>query len=216
MGNIWKAARLDLALVRPYWKSVCFNLVLPVVFAAVNRSLLTGICFAMSTMAMATVYPFSIAEKNGMERLYGILPVPKGALVLGRYVFVLAMGLLSLGVSLLAQPPVLRLLGVPVEPSEIVTAAAVGALLFVLFMVFQVPGYYRFGSIKGRAFLYIPVGGFLVISLALSKVPAVGRWVDSAAEAAPGRLIFSGALILLTLCALSVLLSVRIMENKEL
>lgn len=35
-----------------------------------------------------------------MDRLFGILPVRKSELVIGRYVFVLAMGILSLVISL--------------------------------------------------------------------------------------------------------------------
>ena len=35
-------------------------------------------------------YTFSITEKNSMDRLFGILPVRKSELVIGRYVFVLA------------------------------------------------------------------------------------------------------------------------------
>ena len=60
---------------------------------------------------MTTGYTFSITEKNSMDRLFGILPVRKSELVIGRYVFVLAMGLLSLIISLIAQPLVLKVLG---------------------------------------------------------------------------------------------------------
>lgn len=42
----------------------------------------------------------SNTEKNSMDRLFGILPVRKSELVIGRYVFVLAMGILSLVISL--------------------------------------------------------------------------------------------------------------------
>ena len=38
-----------------------------------------------------------------------------------------------------------------------------------LYTVFQIPGYYKYGSIKGRVFMYIPVAGFLVTLLLLSK-----------------------------------------------
>ena len=50
-----------------------------------------------------------------MDRLFGILPVRKSELVIGRYVFVLAMGLLSLIISLIAQPLVLKVLGEIIE-----------------------------------------------------------------------------------------------------
>ena len=94
MSNILKSTKLDIALVKPYFKTICFTLLLPIVFAAINRSLLTGVSFAMCFIAMTTGYTFSITEKNSMDRLFGILPVRKSELVIGRYVFVLAMGLL--------------------------------------------------------------------------------------------------------------------------
>ena len=108
MSNILKSTKLDIALVKPYFKTICFTLLLPIVFAAINRSLLTGVSFAMCFIAMTTGYTFSITEKNSMDRLFGILPVRKSELVIGRYVFVLAMGLLSLIISLIAQPLVLK------------------------------------------------------------------------------------------------------------
>ena len=43
MSNILKSTKLDIALVKPYFKTICFTLLLPIVFAAINRSLLTGV-----------------------------------------------------------------------------------------------------------------------------------------------------------------------------
>lgn len=132
MSNILKSTKLDIALVKPYFKTICFTLLLPIVFAAINRSLLTGVSFAMCFIAMTTGYTFSITEKNSMDRLFGILPVRKSELVIGRYVFVLAMGLLSLIISLIAQPLVLKVLGETVGVFDIVTAAIAGVFLFAL------------------------------------------------------------------------------------
>ena len=64
----------------------------------------------------------------------------KSELVIGRYVFVLAMGLLSLIISLIAQPLVLKVLGETVGVFDIVTAAIAGVFLFALYTVFQIPG----------------------------------------------------------------------------
>ena len=98
--------------------------------------------------------------------------------MIGRYVFVLAMGLLSLIISLIAQPLVLNVLGETVGIFDIVTAAIAGVFLFALYTVFQIPGYYKYGSIKGRVFMYIPVAGFLVTLLLLSKMPFPAGLVD--------------------------------------
>lgn len=37
------------------------------------------------------------------------------------------------------------------------------AVLFCVYAGIQIPGYYRFGAIKGRAFMFVPTVGFLLI-----------------------------------------------------
>ena len=215
-ARILKSTKLDIALVKPYFKTICFTLLLPIVFAAINRSLLTGVSFAMCFIAMTTGYTFSITEKNSMDRLFGILPVRKSELVIGRYVFVLAMGLLSLIISLIAQPLVLKVLGETVGVFDIVTAAIAGVFLFALYTVFQIPGYYKYGSIKGRVFMYIPVAGFLVTLLLLSKMPAIGNSIISVVESSPILLVFLAVFAIVVMYAVSIFLSIRIMKNKEM
>ena len=53
----------------------------------------------MCFIAMTTGYTFSVTEKNSMERLYGILPVKKSEMVMGRYLFVIVLGIIALVVS---------------------------------------------------------------------------------------------------------------------
>ena len=171
---------------------------------------------AMCFIAMTTGYTFSITEKNSMDRLFGILPVRKSELVIGRYVFVLAMGLLSLIISLIAQPLVLKVLGETVGVFDIVTAAIAGVFLFALYTVFQIPGYYKYGSIKGRVFMYIPVAGFLVTLLLLSKMPAIGKSIISVVESSPILLVFLAVFAIVVMYAVSIFLSIRVMKNKEM
>ena len=216
MSNILKSTKFDIALVKPYFKTICFTLLLPIVFAAINRSLLTGVSFAMCFIAMTTGYTFSITEKNSMDRLFGILPVRKSELVIGRYVFVFAMGLLSLIISLIVQPLVLKVLGETVGVFDIVTAAIAGAFLFALYTVFQIPGYYKYGSIKGRVFMYIPVAGFLVTLLLLSKIPAIGNSIISVVESFPILLVFLAVFAIVVMYTVSIILSIRIMKKKEM
>lgn len=216
MNNILKSTKLDIALVKPYLKTICFTLLLPIVFAAINRSLLPGISFAMCFIAMTTGYTFSITEKNSMDRLFGILPVRKSELVIGRYLFVFAMGLLSLTISLIAQPLVLRAMGEVIGLCDIVTTAIAGLFLFALYTVFQIPGYYKYGSIKGRVFMYIPVAGFLVTLLSLSKMPSIGSSMIKLIENSPLLLIVIIVFAIVVMYAVSISLSIQIMKNKEM
>ena len=83
--KIWKAAKLDFNLLKYYYKSICFTLLIPLAFILLYRTLAVGISFAMFMMAMSSIYTFSVADKNDMQRLYRILPVSVKALVCGKY-----------------------------------------------------------------------------------------------------------------------------------
>ena len=215
MSNILKATKLDFSLVRPYFKVIGFTMLLPIAFAAINRSILTGVSFAMCFIAMTTGYTFSITEKNSMERLYGILPVKKSEIVIGRYLFVLALGALALVVSLITQPIVLRVIGETVEKVDIISAAIGGLFLFALYTVFQIPGYYKFGSIKGRVFMYIPVAGFLATLFLLPKIPMDNSIITTLSNS-PVLLIVLVIVLVVVMYAVSILFSIRIMKNKEM
>ena len=215
MSNILKATRLDFSLVKPYVKVIGFTMLLPIAFAAINRSILTGVSFAMCFIAMTTGYTFSVTEKNSMERLYGILPVKKSEMVMGRYLFVIVLGVIALVVSLITQPIVLRALGETVEPFGIISAAIGGLFLFALYTVFQIPGYYKFGSIKGRVFMYIPVAGFLVTLFLLPKLPADNPIINAIASS-PVLLLTLVIALVIVMYAVSIWFSVQIMKNKEM
>ena len=215
MSNMLKATKLDFSLVRPYFKVIGFTMLLPIAFAAINRSILMGVSFAMCFIAMTTGYTFSITEKNSMERLYGILPVKKSEMVIGRYLFVLALGALALVVSLITQPIVLRVIGETVEKVDIISAAIGGLFLFALYTVFQIPGYYKFGSIKGRVFMYIPVAGFLATLFLLPKIPMDNSIITTLSNS-PVLLIVLVIVLVVVMYAVSILFSIRIMKNKEM
>ena len=216
MHNIWKSAKLDFSLVKPYVKTICFTMILPVVFAAVNRSLLTGISFAMCFIAMTTGYTFSITEKNAMERLYGILPIRKSDMVIGRYIFIIIMGLTALVFSLVSHPVILIILGETVSVFDFMSAAATGIFLFTLYTVFQQPGYYKLGSIKGRVFMYIPVAGFLITLLLITKIPVGESRLLFTVINSPALLMLSAVVLVIALYVVSISVSIKILKNKEM
>ena len=215
MNDILKAAKLDFSLIRPYMKTICFTLLIPVFFIALNRSLLTGVSFAMCLISVTEVYTFSISEKNGMDRLYGILPIPKKHLVLGRYLYNCLMGFLALLFSLIVHPIVLRLLGETVEIFEFSLAAILGVLMFTFYTVFQLPGFYKYGPIKGKVFMYIPIVSYLAIILLFSRFNTAGEKLFSFIINNP--IVAAAVLLLIVICAflISIVISIRALKSKE-
>ena len=191
-------------------------MILPVVFAATNRSLLTGISFAMCFIAMTTGYTFSITEKNSMERLYGILPIRKSDMVIGRYIFIIIMGLIALIFSLVAHPVILTILGETISIFDYISAAVIGIFLFALYTVFQLPGYYKLGSIKGRVFMYIPVAGFLITLLLITKSPVGESKLLFTVINSPILLMLLAVIFVIAMYVVSILVSIKILKNKEM
>ena len=216
MNNVLKAAKLDFSLVRPYAWNMVFSMLFPVVFSLMNRSLVYGVSFTMCFIGMTSSYTFTISEKNGMERLYGILPVSRKQMVIGRYLYTCALGVSALLISLVAQPIVLsRFLYVDVTKDDIIAAAMTGMILFTFYTAFLLPGYYKFGSIKGRVFVFIPVAGYLAILMLFFD-----HGLDSGAKileifSDPVMFIAITPLVCITVLALSVTLSVKILQNKD-
>ena len=215
MNETLKAARFDFSLVRPYMKSILFVVAFPIVFAAINRSLLNGISFAMCFISMTAGYTFSISEKNGMERLYGILPISKKHMVLGRYLYTCTVGLLTLMISLIVYPIVLYALGVAVSSIDIIASAITGIILFSLYTVFLLPGYYKYGAIKGRLFMFVPVAGYLVVLMFVSKIDFAGSPVLSSLIGSPLTLVIVILMSCIMAFLLSAIVSIRILQNKE-
>ena len=215
MSDTLKAARLDFFLVRQYIKSMLLILLYPMIIIVLNKALLNGVSFGICFLSMTSSYPFTISEKHGMNRLYGILPVSRKSMVLGRYLYTCIIGLTSLAFFLLVCPLVLRTLGTAVAPSDILVTALTGLLLFTVFTVFLLPGFYKFGSIKGRFFMFIPA----VVFIALLALASFGGFESGPVVAAidGNPLILAVAVVLFCAAAyaLSISASVRIYRNKD-
>lgn len=215
MNNAIKSAKLDYSLVTPYMKIICLTMLLPIAFTAVNRSLIIGISFTACVIAMTAGYTFSVSEKNGMERLYGILPVSVKSMVIGRYLFVAGLGISALIFSLITNTIVLTLLGDVVTVSEMITAAITGFLCFTLYTVFQLPGYYRFGAIKGRIFMYVPVLGLLLISMLNGKVNLADIPFLAAIINSPVLSFLGAGVIVVLVYVISIGVSTKILKKKQ-
>lgn len=215
MSDMLKAARLDFFLVRRYIKSILIILLYPMAIAVLNKELLNGIAFGVCFISMTSSYPFTISEKNGMNRLYGLLPISKKHMVLGRYFYTCTVGLLSLVFQLLVCPLILRVLGTAVSPTDILITALTGWFLFTLFTAFLLPGLYKFGSIKGRFFMFIPA----VVFIAILALATFGGFSAGSVVNAVGGNPFVMAISVVLFCAvayvLSISVSVRIYEKKE-
>ena len=216
MSEILKAAKLDFCLVRPYFKGFRLPFVMALVFCAVNRSLAFGVFFTILISTMLIGYPFSISENHGMEKMYGILPVLRKHLVIGRYLFTCSIGLMVSLFSPIINSVILKAFGETVLFQEICTTAVIGFGIFSLYTVFQLPGFYKNGALRGKGLMYIiPIIVYLVVMLILPRLNTADGLSFSFIVSNPAMAAAAVLLVFILAYWFSITASIRALQNKE-
>lgn len=217
MSNIINTAKLDYATIRPYSRRIILTaIIIPLIYTLGTGTLITGISFTMCMAAIFSCYPFTISEKSGMDRLYEILPVSRRELVIGRYMFTCVLGLFMLTIASILHPLFLLAVKKSFAGPDIILSIFAGVVMFSIYNAFQLPGYYKCGSLHARFFMYIPLAGYFLIAFLLGDSPQRTAVLISAIEKYPA----AAAVIALLLCGaaylISIFLSIRFLEKKEL
>lgn len=213
MNNTIKSMKLDFLLLKPYIKSMLMVLFVPLMITFFTGTLFEGLSFTATVMAMTTGYTFSIAEKNNLDRFYGFLPVKRNNLVAGRYLIIFLTGFCTLFATLLVQIFLLRFKAAHPTLQEIIGTFLLCAILFCIYAGVQIPGYYRFGSIKGKMFMFVPTVGFLlfyyIVRLLTQYTGKIGiKYVPN------NIILFAGAIVLiLSITIISAIISSKIVNN---
>ena len=169
MSNIIKIFKLDVLIIKEHIKVLIYLIVIGLFIVVSNKSLIAGIITTMTILPFrSTSILFQVEEKNNLYRFYSFIPVKKSELVLGRYAFIILSGFGILIISLLIQSLILNYIGITIDIQEYVLAFIFGFLTYLFTVSIQLPGFYKFGSINGSAFSYIPLI-FLGISFYLTN-----------------------------------------------
>lgn len=215
MNDILRTTKLDFYLLKYYTKTIIFTILIPILFVIINRSLLSGISFSMTMIAMTSGYTFSVSEKNNMNRLYGSLPISKSDMVIGRYLLLLFIGIITLIFSLVVDTIVLQSLNLTITKNDVLLTGIVGLIFYIIYISFQLPGYYKFGSIRGRVFVYFPALGFLLTIFVLDKQDTAISSVIKFIEERTLLAIIGIFILLLSIYCISIIISTKILINKE-
>lgn len=117
----------------------------------------------MTFIGMIASYAFIVVERNGLERLFDVLPVLTRSLVYGRYLFMMALAVVTLVVNMTAQPLIAKAMGFLFSGNDLAFGAVTGFFVFAVLVGAQIPGYYKYGYIKGKIFLYLPAAAVIII-----------------------------------------------------
>lgn len=144
MTAIGRMAMLDLRTIAPYrWPGLAmFALVILIDI----RSPASGLPALMLLAIVAvTPHPFSVADKAGLDILYGVLPLSRRAVVYGRYAWALASFLATAAIGIALEFGLATVQSLPFDASALFTVLTLCWAMFTINVAIQFPLLIRFG-----------------------------------------------------------------------
>lgn len=207
--------RLDLSSWFPRTHTLLTLLFVVVVGVLLPIPGMAIVAAALVTSLMVSA-PFLSDERGRLNTLYGVLPVSRGVVVIGRALSIIAYYLVAAAAATIVTVVSAVVRGGRID-TELLLVAHAAALAFIgLSMVLQLPVFFRIGYSRGRLMAYAPA--FVVAGLAwLLQATGAHVQVGDAFEGVPVMAIAgAGALIGVVGIACAIVISTRLYRTREL
>ena len=130
--------------------------------------------------------------------------------------FTCAVGLSVVLFTTVVYSAVLAAFSQPLTPLEICLAPVAGFSVFSFYTVIQLPAFYKYGTLKGKAFTYIPMIVYVILLLIVLNFDVIGEGFPL--FIADNVILIAAALLLLFIMTywISIIASIRALQNKEI
>jgi peptidoglycan/LPS O-acetylase OafA/YrhL len=218
MSNILKSIKLDHDIMRSRYPMFMIAYILGIFLAVISKTPVFGALVVMIISAPLIGQYFSIYEKNNLEKLYGVLPLRKSEVVIGRYIYALCIVVINGIIAAIVAYIISFLTNKGMSSTESLTYLS-AAFFYVCLMVAVIfPLYFKFPFSKVYIFSNLPFYLVFIITFAFTRKTNALEQTGPMAQYLASHLInitaigFSLGLILL---ALSCLLSCAITEGNR-
>lgn len=171
MSKALSVAKLDMLTVRPYIKSMLLLIPVGLLFGVFNKSMLIIPPMFMVWASLFAGYPFSIGEKNSLEKFLGTTSLKRKSVVTGRYLFSCLSAVSILLLALVMVFVSCAISKTPVEIQAIIFISSFGIFLYAFIISFQIPFYFKLGYLKARTVTFLPLFAIGFIVPVISFIP---------------------------------------------
>ncbi|WP_407312296.1 acyltransferase family protein [Desulfosporosinus sp. SB140] len=217
INNILKSVKLDHEIMKSHYLMFMIDLI-GVFFAVMTKIPMYGALIIMVVSTPIAGQYFSAYEKNNLEKLYGVLPLRKSEVVIGRYLFALCIVVINGIIAAAVAYIVSTLTNKGVNSLEFLTYLSCGFLYACLMVAVIFPLYFKFSFSKVYIFSNLPFYLIFVILFLLTRKTNVLQQTGLTSHYLAshfGMIAAIGFGLGLTLLALSCLLSSALIEGNR-
>lgn len=218
MSNIINLIKLDYYVQKAYiWVRLLIFIIIAAFVVILNRNPALIMYVISMSVANSMGTSFSIYEKNKLNNLYGILPIGKQQIVIGRYLFTLVFCVLNEIIGAVLTLIVAYALNVNISNFTFIAYLCSSFFVFCLFVSVQYPLYFKFEFSKIIAVAILPlILLFIIIMTSVKKHPELfGQTIKFFIENQNMVWLIGIGAGLIILC-ISCLLSCVFYKNREL
>lgn len=167
MSKLISFVRLDFHTIKPYKNSILIIIILGIGMGFGFKSASTLSSYFMMFLMVIMSYPFSIGDKNGLDTLYGTLPLNKKNIVAGRYLFVLMLEIIFVFLALLCSFALSVVCNLEFILSQELLVLCLCSVVFSIVVAIQYPIYFKLGYNKAKFIALIPLLAVFLIVIQL-------------------------------------------------
>ena len=171
MNRILTAAKLDFYAGKSMLAMTAVLTIIAVIIGVAAHGPAYAMMFMMVFGVTSSGSVFSVHEKNHSDKLYGILPLKKDEMIIGRYLYALCIGAAYIGAAGILGAVIWKIMGSNADLNLLGYWATIGiGFLYYSFAVgVAYPIYFRFTFAKAYVFTMIPMYLIAVLFLVLTK-----------------------------------------------
>jgi len=222
MTKAVKVVKLDFLTVKPYCRFILLLLALGFLFGIGNKEPYIIPPMFMIWALFFAAYPFSIGEKNSLDKLYGTFSLKRRDIVAGRYMFSLVGSVLFMAVSVVIVFLSAVFIKKNIEIEQLFLVVCIGFLIFSVVISFQVPVFFKLGYNKAKLLTYLPLMAIAFIVPMAELIPAnstIGRLFNEIGKIIEERTYLAYVMLLgvsIIVLYISYIISRSIYEKKDI
>jgi len=216
MSNILKSIKLDHYIMKSRYPMFVIAYILGILLAVLSKTPIYGALVVMIISAPLTGQYFSEYEKNNLETLYGVLPLKKFEVVIGRYLYALCIVVINGIIATILAYTISFLTNRGMSGLEYLTYLSGGFFYVCLMLAVIFPLYFKFPFSKVYVFSNLPFYLIFILTFAFTRKTNVLQQTGSLAQYLDSHLLVIAAIgfsLGLILLAISCLLSCSLLEG---
>ena len=219
MNRILNATKLDFYAGKSALRMTVILLLFAIVIGALTHGPIYTMIFTMVFSVTSCGAVFSTHEKSHSDKLYGILPLKKSEMIMGRYLYALVIGAAYTVIAGILGCVISQIMVVSLDSFTFWATLMLAFIYFSFAVGVSYPIYLRFSFSKAYVFTMLPMYVIAVLILVLSKktnfISNIGQVMRFFTDNQVLIPVF-GILIGLILLAVSALIANLICARKEI